>query len=48
MIVVGCVGREWPWSFAGRLPRSRTRHASAPVTPEVGEVVVSQLRPAIG
>ena len=47
MIIIECVGRERPWSSPCRSPRSRTRRASAPITPEVGEVVVSLLRPEI-
>ena len=37
-----------PWSSLCRSSCSRTRRASAPVTSEAGEVVLSLLRPMIG
>ena len=48
LIVIGCVGRERPLSSLCRSSRSRTCRASAPITPEAGEVVLSLLRPVIG
>ena len=48
MIVVGCVDRERTWSSPCRSLRSHMRRASAPVTPEAGEVDVSLLCPVIG
>ena len=42
------VGHERPSSFPYRLLRSRKHCASAPVTPEAGEVAVSLLRLEIG
>ena len=47
MIVVGCVGHGRPSSSPCRSPRFRTYRASAPITLEVGEVVVSLLHPEI-
>ena len=48
MIVAGCVDRGRPLSSPCRLPRSRTRHASALVTPGAGEVILSLLHLVIG